>query len=123
MKVRGLTDKAIIGGMSYYNEPAMSFMTELFNRDIVKYCTIPFETQTYSRYLEGLVNCKISTNGYSKTFIQSLKNLNNMVYPLIGSKTNKKVKPKNKSKKAEKSDSSTFSQGMSDTLSQMKNNF
>lgn len=123
MKVRGLTDKAIIGGMSYYNEPAMSFMTELFNRDIVKYCTIPFETQTYSRYLEGLVNCKISTNGYSKAFMQALKNLNNMVYPLIGSKTNKKVKPKNKAKKMENNDQGAFSQGMSDTLNQMKNNF
>ncbi len=124
MKVRGLTDKAIIGGMSYYNEPAMSFMTELFDRDLVKYCTIPFETQTYSKYLEGLVNCKITLSGYSKGFILALKNLNNMVYPLIGSKTNKKVKvKKNKKKQNEEHEDLKFSQGMSDTLNQMKKNY
>ena len=43
LKVKSLSIKAIIGGLSYYNDPAMSFMTELFNKDMVKACTIPFE--------------------------------------------------------------------------------
>ena len=38
MKIRGLTPKAIIGGLAFYNDPAMSFMTELFNKETVKYC-------------------------------------------------------------------------------------
>ena len=28
-------DKIIIGGMAYYNDPAMSFMTELFDKNVV----------------------------------------------------------------------------------------
>lgn len=34
-------------------------MTELFNKDTVPYCSIPFEEQTYSKYLEGLITVKL----------------------------------------------------------------
>lgn len=115
MKVRGLTPKAIIGGMSYYNDPAMSYMTELFNRDMVKYCTIPFDQLVYARYLEGLAVCEISTNGYPKVFMQQLRELANMVYPLIGSRQNyKPVEDYSKSK---------FSNDMNHTLNQMRRNY
>lgn len=117
LKVRSLTVKAIIGGMSYYNDPAMSFMTELFNRDTVKYCTIPFEEQTYAKYLEGLVNCEISLNGYSKLFLQKLKELSNMVYPVIGT-TQRSYSPMGDSNRTTK-----FSNSMNDTLNRMKNNY
>ena len=124
MKVRGLTDKAIIGGMSFYNEPSMSFMTELFNRDTVRYCSIPFEEQTYSKYLEGLVNCKISLNGYSKMFMQALKELTNMVYTLMGNKPTKNNKrSKDNYTPMNNYQSTNFSQGMNDTLNQMKRNY
>ena len=124
MKVRGLTDKAIIGGMSFYNEPSMSFMTELFNRDTVRYCSIPFEDQTYSKYLEGLVNCKISLNGYSKIFMQALKELTNMVYTLMGNKPTKNNKrSKDNYTPMNNYQSTNFSQGMNDTLNQMKRNY
>ena len=33
----------------FYNEPAMTFMTELFNRDTIKYCSIPFEVFNYEK--------------------------------------------------------------------------
>lgn len=85
-RIRGLNPKVIIGGMAFYNAPAMTFMTELFNKDSVKYTTIPFDEQTYARYLEALVNCKISLNGYDKNFMQALKGLANMVYPLLSNK-------------------------------------
>ena len=52
----------------------MSFMTELFNKDMVKACTIPFEDITYSKYLDGMVNCNVSLNGYSKAFLSKLRN-------------------------------------------------
>ena len=112
-KVKTITPKVIIGGMAFYNDPAMSFMTELFNKDIIKYCTIPFEEQTYAKYLEGLVNCEISLKGYSKNFIQSLRELGNMVYPLIGGK--QPYKPNNYS--------NNFSNQMNKTLDQMKRNY
>ena len=73
-KVRSVTERTIIGGMSFYNDPSMSFMTELFNRENIRYAVIPFEMQTYSKYLEGLINCSITTSGYSKEFINALKN-------------------------------------------------
>ena len=102
--------------MAFYNDPAMSFMTELFNKDTVKYCSIPFEEQTYSRYLEGLVNCQISTNGYSKNFMMNLEKLSNMVYPLLS----------NNDKNAQKMNSyrtNGFSSNMNETLNKMKNNY
>lgn len=111
VKVRSLTEKTIIGGMAYYNDPAMSFMTELFNKDSVPYCTIPFEEQAYSKYLEGLVNCKISLNGYSKNFMAMLSKLANMVYPLITNGSYSQTINNN------------FSNSMNDTLNKMKSNY
>lgn len=83
LKVRGLNPKVLIGGMSFYNEPAMTFMTELFDKERIKYCMIPFEVENYAKYLEALVDCNISINSYSKTFIANLKALANLVYPLL----------------------------------------
>lgn len=119
-RVRSLSNKNIIGGMSFYNDPAMSFMTELFDRERVKYCTIPFEEQTYAKYLEGLVNCKISLNGYSKDLLQSLKGLGNMVYPLIGAKQdNRGGYQPNTSSNA----NNRFSSDMNNALDQMKKRY
>lgn len=113
-RIRGLNPKVIIGGMAFYNAPAMTFMTELFNKDSVKYATIPFDEQTYSRYLEALVNCKISLNGYDKNFMQALKGLANMVYPLLSNK----YRPVESYKERD-----TFSSKTDSILEQMKRNF
>lgn len=113
-RIRGLNPKVIIGGMAFYNAPAMTFMTELFNKDSVKYATIPFDEQTYSRYLEALVNCKISLNGYDKNFMQALKGLANMVYPLL----NNKYRPVESYKERD-----TFSSQTDNILEQMKRKF
>ena len=87
LKVKGLSNKAIIGGMSFYNDPAMSFMTELFNKDTVTYCSIPFEEMIYSKYLGDIVDCKVSISGYSKNFIGKLRILGDMVYPVTSSRS------------------------------------
>lgn len=118
VKVRSITDKIIIGGMAYYNDPAMSFMTELFNKDLVPYCTIPFEEQAYSRYLEGLINCKISLSGYSKNFMAAFAKLANMVYPLIGN--GNYTMPGGYNNYAN-NQTNNFSNGMNETLNRMKN--
>ena len=114
MDVKMLSAKAIVGGLAYYNDPAMSFMTELFNNDNVRYYSIPFDMQTYSRYLEGLVNCEISLNRYSKEFITSLKGLASVVYPLI----NNKYSPLNNY-----GGNNTFSANTNNTLNMMKNRY
>ena len=115
LKVRSLSIKAIVGGLSYYNDPAMSFMTELFNKDIVKTCTIPFEDNAYSKYLEGIVNCSISLNGYSKAFLSKLKILGDMVYPLTSKQSyNRTSVDYNKN---------AFSSSMNDTLNKMRKKY
>ena len=119
-KVRSVTEKAIIGGMAFYNDPAMSFMTELFNIETVPYCTIPFDGQVYSKYLEGLVNCNISVNGYSKEVILALRKLANMVYPLI---SNNYGNAKYNNPKYNKYSTNTFSDNMTSTLDKMKRNY
>lgn len=115
ISLKSVTERAIIGGMAYYNDPAMSFMTELFNKDTVKYCTIPFEEQTYAKYLDGIINCKITLNGYSKNFMTALNTLADMVYPLIANNTTK-----NNSYNGYKPNNS-FSPSMNSTLNKMKN--
>ena len=112
MRVRGLTSKAIIGGLAFYNDPAMAFMTELFNKETVKYCEIPFEEEVCTRYLEGVMDCEISITGYSKNFSTKLKELANMVYPLVGSK----YRPV-----GDYSQNNKFSSNINSTLEQMKN--
>ena len=115
VRLRSISEKTIIGGMAFYNDPAMSFMTELFNRDLAVYCTIPFEEQAYSKYLEGLVNCKISLNEFSKVFMTALSKLADMVYPLINNmKKNGNSNYNNYNK---------FPNSMNSTLDKMKNNY
>lgn len=116
VNLKSVNEKTIIGGIAYYNDPAMSFMTELFNKDTVNYCTIPFEEQTYAKYLDGIINCKITLNGYSKNFIASLNVLGDMVYPLINNNA------RNNSYSSYNPNNS-FSPSMNNTLNRMKNNY
>ncbi len=115
IKLHNVTEKAIIGGMAYYNDPAMSFMTELFDRNTVKYFTIPFEEEIYAKYLEGLINCDISLRGYSKSFMQILKQLGSSIYPLISGKSS--YQPGTSGYQA------NFSPNMNNTLDRMKRNY
>ena len=45
LPVKTLTVKNIIGGLSFYNDPSMSFMRELFNRETAKYCKFHLKLQ------------------------------------------------------------------------------
>ncbi len=120
IKIRGINEKTIIGGMAFYNDPAMSFMTELFDRNMIKYITIPFEEEIYIKYLEGIINCDINLKGYSKTFMQILKALGNMIYPLVSGQGTYKPPTVGGSNNSQMG---TFSPSMNDTLNQMKKNF
>ena len=115
VRIKGISDKTIIGGMAYYNDPAMSFMTELFDRNLMRYVSIPFDEEVYTKYLENIIECNISLKGYSKEFMQTLKELSNMVYPL----TNTYRPPTAGGYSA----NNKFTPSMNSTLNQMKNNY
>ena len=114
-KMSSLSDKVLIGGISSYNDPAMSYMTELFDKDKMTYCTIPFEIPNYIRYINGLVNCELSLKGYTKQLIYSLNELAGYVYPLINKET---YSPMGNGKKKMQ-----FSDATNNTLNKMKNNY
>ena len=46
--------------MAYYNDPAMSFMTELFDKNTVRYIAVPFNEEVYTKYLENIIECEVS---------------------------------------------------------------
>ena len=114
IKVRGVNDKTIIGGIAYYNDPAMSFMTELFDKNTIRYITVPFDEEVYAKYLESVINCEISIKGYPKNIIQILSELCNMVYPLVSGKSTY-VPPR--------VDKNGFTPSINSTLDQMKNRY
>lgn len=118
IKTREISENILIGGMSIYNDPAMTVRKELFDRRTVPSITIPFDLKSYLRYLDGLVICDISLKGYSKEFLQCLKELANMVYNLGqgNKKTGKYMPPSAKN-------NSGFSPRVNNTLNQMKQNY
>ena len=121
LRVKGITGKNIIGGMSNYNDPEMSFMTELFNRNIVRIsATIPFDEDVYAKYLESLVECEIKINGYPKDFRQRLNELAIAVYPLL---TNNVPNKKMKKDKKQPQYVSSFSSDMNNTLNDMRRRY
>ena len=134
LKLKILNDKMILGGMAKYNEPSMTLQRDLFNPATIKYVTIPFEMQTYARYLEAIALCQISLSGYSANFMTSLENLANMVYPLISggagsnytnyspnyAKAEKKGFFKSKNRKQPPTQ---FSAGVNGTLDKMRANY
>ena len=122
IKVKSLSEKAIIGGMSFYNDPSMSYMNELFNKDMVKVCTIPFEDAVYAKYLDSMATCSISLKGYSSAFMNKLKILGNMVYPLV-SKTTYGSGSKTASQPSSGFGKKGFSNDINNTLNQMKRKY
>ncbi len=118
VKIRGVSDKTIIGGMAYYNDPAMSFMTELFDRSLIKYVSIPLDEEVYVQYLQSIIECNITLKGYSKMFMQTLKELGNMIYPVVN---NRKVAYQPPS--VNNTNNNVFSANMNNTLDQMKRRY
>ena len=127
LRVRGVTGKNIIGGMSNYNDPEMSFMTELFDRNTVKVAAqIPFDEDVYAKYLESLIECEIKLNGYPKEFKAKLTTLAETIYPLLPNNNNNGKKNKKNSRQGYSSNNqypNSFSSGMNDTLNSMRNRY
>ena len=123
LKVKGVTGKNIIGGMSNYNDPEMSFMTELFDRNLVRVSAqIPFDEDVYAKYLESLIECEIKVNGYPKEFKQKLNNLAETIYPLLPNKNGNIRNKKEKNGKAS-GYANSFSSDMNNTLDNMRKRY
>ncbi len=110
-KLRKISDKVIIGGMSSYNDPAMTYMVELFDKNLIKYISIPFDEQVYVKYLEGLIDCEISLRGYPKNIVQILTELANMLYKNSSGKSTYRPPTAN---------SNGFTPSINSTLEQMR---
>ena len=121
LRIRGVSGKNIIGGMSKYNNPEMSLMKELFNADMVKtVVSIPFDEDVYAIYLESLIECEIKANKYPKEFRQRLVDLAGVIYPLLPSGQNNR---KNKKELRKNQYSSSFTSDMNDTLDSMRKRY
>lgn len=119
LKIRGVSGKDIVGGMSKYNDPEMSFMTDLFDRNLVKIAAqIPFDEDVYAKYLDGLIQCEIKINGYPKEFKQKLNNLAETIFPVSSNNSSQ-----GKGKKGRPAYSNSFSSGMNNTLENMRKNY
>ena len=114
VNIRSVPIKTLIGGISKYNDPSLTIMKDLFDKDKVSYCVIPFETQNYVKYLDALITCTITLNGYSKSLITALKELCGMIYPLISKPTYSPIGNKYRD---------DFSAQMNNTLNKMKRKY
>jgi len=119
IRTREITENILIGGMSIYNDAAMTVRKELFDRRTVPNIVIPFNQKSYLRYLDGLVTCDISLKGYDKEFIPYLKNLANMVYKTQGEKKKEKYMPPSVKNNA----GGGFSPKVNNTLDKMRRNY
>ena len=118
IRTKEISEEILVGGISIYNDAAMTVRKELFNRKTVQRITIPFDLKSYLRYLDGLVTCDISLKGYTKEFLQCLQNLAAMIY-----KTSKKDAKYAPPSIKNNSNNNGFSPRMNNTLNQMKRNY
>ena len=123
LPVKILNNKMIIGGLSKYNGPDMSVMTDLFNKDMIKACSIPFDEKVYSKYLETMATCKLSLNGYPKQFMSKLQILGEMVYPRLNAKKSYGPSPNQNYGNNGVTSGNTFSSSTNSTLNKMKNKY
>lgn len=114
VKIKTASVKRLIEGISTYNDPSMTYMKNLFDPEKIAYCEIPFEMPNYIKYLDSMINCSISINGYTKQLMMALKQLAGMVYPLINRQT---YSPRGNQYK------DNFSSNINNTLNKMKNKY
>lgn len=114
VKIKSVSVKRLIAGISNYNDPSMTYMKELFNPEKISFCEVPFETPNYIKYLDSMINCSITLNGYTKTLMMALKELAGMVYPLINRQT---YSPRGNQYK------DNFSSNVNSTLNKMKSKY
>lgn len=77
-----LTPKRLIQGLSYYNDPQMSFTDELLDSK-VPYYIIPFSLDNYINYIDGLYKTDLNYKKYSADFLNSVSELSKNVFKRV----------------------------------------
>ncbi len=115
-KVKNLSKNAIIGGISSYNDPSMSYMIKLFDKDKIMDYSVPLDIEAGAKYLETLATCELSLVGYPKNFIENLKRIASVINPTRkGGMQRPSVSGYNPNNK--------FSNNMNSTLDEMKRKY
>ena len=124
VKLKGIKPETIVGGMAYYNDPEMSFMTELFDKNSIVPIQIPFDLEVYQNYLQQLVECEISVSKYPTEFQNALNDLASIIYPLLPAHKTKTKKgyPYEAIQQNNSYSNNGFSNSVNNTLNNMKKN-
>lgn len=83
VNLESISEREIISGMAFYNDPTMSFMRELFNKNNIKYFIVPFDLSVYTKYLNGVANCNIDISSFPLNIIQVLRLIANNICPIM----------------------------------------
>ena len=77
IELNDITIKDLIGGLAFYNDTSMAYMQQLFEKNGMKYTTIPFDQSAYEIYLQDVVKYNISIDKYNEEFRYYLERLAN----------------------------------------------
>lgn len=75
MSLDGITVKQLIGGLAFYNDPSMSYMQQLFEKNGVRYTTISYDQNAYEVYLQDVARYQVSIDYHSNEFRMQLERL------------------------------------------------
>ena len=117
VRARGFSPEQVVEGMSIYKNADLSIWKQLFNPSLIKKYEVPFNEEVYVRYLEQIAKCEIYINKYPKDIQMLLKNLANVIYPLLPP-----AKEKSKPQKGYQY-STGFSNSVNNTLNNMKKRY
>lgn len=84
-----LTPKKIVEGLSYYNDPQMSFIDELLDSR-VQYFMVPFNVENYAKYVDCIYKNSVDFKKFTVDFLNSIKDITNSIYKVELKKGNKK---------------------------------
>ncbi len=80
VEVDSITIKDILGGIAFYNDPNMYYMKQLFDKNTVKYITIPFKQEIYEIYIEQEANCNIKIKDYDDEILSIFEQLGRDIF-------------------------------------------
>ena len=75
INLNGITEKELINRLAFYNDPTKSYMQQLFEKNGLKYTTIPYNQLAYESYLQYMAEYKITKVEYIIGFKNQLDGL------------------------------------------------
>lgn len=67
--------RQLIGGLAFYNDPSMTYMQQLFEKNGARYTTISYDQHAYEAYLKDIAKYQISIDDNSTEFREELERL------------------------------------------------